>query len=199
LSTLAELRCGNLSSSLCLVDRARCRCVPPPIQRSLRHPSDLIRFISMRRSSTACAITEGFGWCRTIFQTACIALLLLGAASAAPAQIDAAAKKSANASEGPGRQAGGPKVAKQAQPGARPAKPPLRRRTAANPEATSARAAHPVVSLASRNGRWNARSTLWGKPSSELSFGRAPGCLVPYRIVSPCLTNLPPMQAALWW
>jgi hypothetical protein len=136
---------------------------------------------------------------KALFQTTCIALLLCGTAAPATAQVDAPAKKSAKATEGPRKYTREPKATSKATPGARVAKPPLRRRTAPSTELKPTLIAQPVAPPAASNARWNSRSKDWGKPSNNQSFKRAPGCLVPYRIVSQCLTNLPPMQAAEWW
>ena len=59
---------------------------------------------------------------------------------------------------------------------------------------TPQRGSAPAVS----NARWNSQSKEWGKPDGSLSFKRAPGCLVPYRIVSQCFVNLPPTRTVDW-
>jgi hypothetical protein len=136
---------------------------------------------------------------RTLFQTACIAFLLGATAAPATAQVDAPAKKSAKAPEAQRKHMREPKAASKAAPGTRPAKPALRRRAVPSSESKPTPPAQPVAPTASPNARWNSRSKHWGKPSTNLSFKEAPGCLVPYGIVSQCLTNLPPMQGAEWW
>jgi hypothetical protein len=135
---------------------------------------------------------------RIVFRALCVAVLLSGAVTPAQAQGDAAAQKAAKASAEQRKQMHENRPAGKAVQGARTSRHAGKAMPAAASKARLA-AATPVALRPSPSARWNAQSKDWGKPINNLSFKRAPGCLVPYRIVSQCLANLPPMQAADWW
>lgn len=139
---------------------------------------------------------------RTVFQAGCVAILLCaltpreGLTQTTPAP-EAGSKKAGQLVEQQRQQKkrairGRTRSERHSQK--LPGKPRPIPELAPKGTSTAQHGSAPAVS----NARWNSQSKEWGKPDGGLSFKRAPGCLVPYRIVSQCFVNLPPMRTVDW-